>query len=123
MKKIILAIAIFIIGGVSSLLIANAVGYHVEFNDVDQNAYYASPLYGLANEGIIKGYPDNTFKPGNFVNRAEYVTGLYKVFSAQNEMSSHLKSIICSGFKQSDFTANSTGQKSFIKLCLEPTLE
>jgi hypothetical protein len=44
----------------------------VEFPDTDASQWYA-PFIGRSLEiGMVKGYPDGSFKPANSVNRAEY---------------------------------------------------
>lgn len=43
----------------------------LEFRDIDRNAWYASTLCVAYEEGVIKGYPDATFKPSQLVNVAE----------------------------------------------------
>ncbi len=48
------------------------------FKDVDSSAWYASTLALALDLGIVKGYPDGTFKPANTVNRAEYLKLLLK---------------------------------------------
>lgn len=56
--------------------------FQMNFNDVDQNAWYSSTLSTAVARGIVKGYNDNTFKPANTVNRAEYL----KILFATNKM-------------------------------------
>jgi hypothetical protein len=41
------------------------------FTDVDINQWYASYIEAAALQGVVKGYSDNTFRPGKTVNRAE----------------------------------------------------
>lgn len=41
------------------------------FSDVDCSAWYAKYVTYLHNAGIIEGYGDTTFGPGNYINRAE----------------------------------------------------
>lgn len=43
------------------------------FPDVVEGYYGYTAITALASKGIIKGYPDGTFKPGKTVNRAEFV--------------------------------------------------
>ncbi|MBU8906493.1 S-layer homology domain-containing protein [Desertibacillus haloalkaliphilus] len=43
----------------------------VSFTDVDDSAYYAEAIEALVERGVLKGYPDGTFKPGDSVTRAE----------------------------------------------------
>ncbi|MDX9971142.1 MAG: S-layer homology domain-containing protein [Candidatus Gracilibacteria bacterium] len=42
------------------------------FEDVDSNSSYYNALSYLKEEGIVNGYEDNTFKPYNKINRAEF---------------------------------------------------
>ncbi len=51
--------------------------FQMEFNDVDEGAWYASTLSTAVARGIVKGYADGTFKPANMVNRAEYLKILF----------------------------------------------
>jgi flagellar hook assembly protein FlgD len=46
-------------------------GTKLGFKDVIANAWYMSYLRTAKHYGIIKGYPDNTFRPANTVNRVE----------------------------------------------------
>ncbi len=41
------------------------------FKDVDENAWYAPYLRKAKQEGWVQGYPDNTFKPDQSVNKVE----------------------------------------------------
>lgn len=51
----------------------------LEFSDVSKNAWYANYLGFALNKGLIRGYEDNTFKPDNFITRAESATIISKV--------------------------------------------
>ncbi len=44
-----------------------------DFEDLPNGYGYAPAIKKLRTEGVLKGYPDGTFKPGNPVNRAEFV--------------------------------------------------
>lgn len=44
------------------------------FNDVDSTHPHAEAIEALANQGIVKGYADASFKPDNTINRAELLT-------------------------------------------------
>jgi len=55
--------------------------FELNFNDVDKSAWYASTLSTAVARGIVKGYNDGTFKPGNTVNRAEYLKILFSTNS------------------------------------------
>lgn len=48
------------------------------FSDADNSAWYATTLAAAVAKGIVKGYDDGTFKPGNTVNKAEYLKMLFK---------------------------------------------
>lgn len=41
------------------------------FGDVDPGAWYASYVYKAAYNNVVGGYPDDTFRPANNINRAE----------------------------------------------------
>ena len=43
----------------------------LDFPDVESGAWYVPYLITAKNDGVIKGYADGTFKPGNTVNRVE----------------------------------------------------
>ncbi len=42
-----------------------------EFDDVDSNDWYAYAVETAADQGIVEGYDDGDFKPGNNITRAE----------------------------------------------------
>ncbi len=44
------------------------------FKDVDDSQWFATAVYTLAENKIITGYADGTFKPDNAVTRAEFAT-------------------------------------------------
>jgi S1-C subfamily serine protease len=41
------------------------------FKDVDPEAWYAQPIETVVRAGLMGGYPDGTFKPGQNITRAE----------------------------------------------------
>lgn len=43
------------------------------YSDVDPNEWYAPYVSYYSARGVVDGYPDGTFKPGNCVNRVEAV--------------------------------------------------
>lgn len=45
----------------------------LEFTDTDSKAWYARYIASAQQEGVVKGYPGNVFKPANSVTRAEFV--------------------------------------------------
>lgn len=68
-------------------MVADAAGLTVEekddltvtFTDVDPNAWYGPYVKALADEGIVSGYKDGTFKPQNMITRAEAVRMLVEI--------------------------------------------
>lgn len=50
------------------------------FRDVD-NHWAANAIYSMAQLGIISGYEDSAFKPGNSITREEFAVMLVKAFS------------------------------------------
>ncbi len=53
------------------------------FSDVSSNHWAANTIELMANQGIISGYEDGTFRPDNTVTRAEYATMLVKATGMQ----------------------------------------
>lgn len=45
----------------------------LEFTDTDSKAWYARYIASAQQEGVVKGYPGNIFKPANSVTRAEFI--------------------------------------------------
>ncbi|MFA6529082.1 MAG: S-layer homology domain-containing protein [Candidatus Gracilibacteria bacterium] len=45
--------------------------YENKFSDVEAGAWYEDYITSAYEEGILSGYTDGTFKPGNYINRAE----------------------------------------------------
>jgi len=43
-----------------------------EFSDVNSDDWYNNAISTLANAGIINGYPDGTYRPNNYITRAEF---------------------------------------------------
>ena len=66
-------------------LISDSVDIYEEvvsvFNsdDVNENLYYWYAINYLANNGVIIGYPDRTFRPESYITRAEIVTLVTKM--------------------------------------------
>lgn len=44
-----------------------------KFTDVNEDHPYGKSIQNLEQEGVVKGYKDNTFKPDSSINRAEFV--------------------------------------------------
>lgn len=47
--------------------------YPVPFTDYDETQWYAPAVATAYRIGLIQGYPDGTFRPGNCVNRVEAI--------------------------------------------------
>jgi len=60
-----------LIATIISTMIFAAQGHAVLFTDVDNNHPYLPAIRFLKQNGIVKGYPDGSFKPKQEVNRAE----------------------------------------------------
>ncbi|WP_413199179.1 S-layer homology domain-containing protein [Nostoc piscinale] len=55
----------------------------IAFNDVPKNFWAARFINALSARGIIKGFPDYTFRPNQPVNRAEFAAILQKAFDTE----------------------------------------
>ena len=55
------------------------IGSHEnKFSDVESDAWYEDYITSAYDEDIVGGYTDGTFKPGNYINRAEALKILLK---------------------------------------------
>ncbi|PIQ76283.1 hypothetical protein COU78_02055 [Candidatus Peregrinibacteria bacterium CG10_big_fil_rev_8_21_14_0_10_49_24] len=53
------------------------------FPDVEDGQWYVKYVIGAANLGIIRGYPDGTFRPGATVNTAEFLKMIAETFDLE----------------------------------------
>lgn len=81
--------------GLVVLVVSSAVGgayAAVEFSDVPVNHPFASAIGWATSKGVANGYPDNTFRPGNEVNRGQ-MTQFLKNYNAEIEVVSGTASV------------------------------
>ncbi|MDX8363798.1 S-layer homology domain-containing protein [Cytobacillus sp. IB215665] len=52
-----------------------------DFKDVPVNHWAYKEISALAANGVTTGYEDQTFKPNNYVNRAQFSAFLYRIFT------------------------------------------
>ena len=55
------------------------------FSDVPSSAWYYSNVMQAAANGIVSGYPDGTFKPGNSVTRRDFAIMLTQMLGVSND--------------------------------------
>lgn len=53
------------------------------FSDVEEGRWYYDAVTTLASHGIIKGYPDGSFRPEEKISRAEFVSICTRFFDAE----------------------------------------
>ena len=63
---------------------------HADFTDVNSNTDYANAILWMQEEGIVEGYADGSFGVDKCVNRAEYLTILYRMMDVELETSAQL---------------------------------
>ncbi|MDX2231785.1 MAG: S-layer homology domain-containing protein [Leptolyngbyaceae cyanobacterium bins.349] len=68
-----------VVSSLAPLTLQNAAIAQASFSDVQGN-WAQSCIVELTQRGIISGYPDGTFRPGNPVTRAEYASMVGKAF-------------------------------------------
>ncbi len=68
-----------------------------QFSDVKPGDWYTSSLTRMMTAGIIKGYSDGTFGPGNSVNRAEVVVMLDRMRAQIHKDNDDIRFVICYG--------------------------
>ena len=86
------------------------------FTDVmDPSQFYFRPIYWGADEGIITGWDDGTFRPMNTCNRAAIVTFLYR-YSGSPTPSTALEKSLYNSIKRSirDLTGNAAFDEAII---------
>jgi len=77
------------------------------FSDVNNSFIYFDAISYLSENNIINGYPDGTFKPGNTINRAEFMkivigatdTNIYGDNCFPDVKNEWFASYICTGLK------------------------
>lgn len=52
-----------------------------DFSDVTKDYWAYSQIHSLAANNVTTGYPDNTYKPGETVTRAQYSAFLYRILA------------------------------------------
>jgi hypothetical protein len=68
-----------------AVMIARALGLEAaevetEFKDMEDMSQWAKPsVLSVLNKGLIEGYPDGSFKPKDYLTRAEAVKVIYLV--------------------------------------------
>ncbi len=61
----------------------NGLGQNLTFSDTKKTAWYSDYLGWAVREGVIAGYPDNTFKPNSPVTRAELAVVFARYFTSR----------------------------------------
>ncbi len=64
-----------------------------QFSDLKEGEWYVKYVVTAANEGIISGYKDGTFKPGNTVTVAEFLKIITKTFDLDTGLSYSYKDV------------------------------
>ncbi len=94
MKNLYKFLGLFIISSLLFVGIAQA-----KFSDVNDSTVYHYAINWMANQGVIQGYSNKTFKPAQCVNRVEFLKMLVNTLYPSNTDYSKLKTI---KFKDTD---------------------
>ena len=70
MMLVLVALGVFAVCNVALAALINPIP---NFSDVTYDHPKYEPIYYLAGQGVINGYEDETFKPSNTINRAEFL--------------------------------------------------
>ena len=83
----------------------------VQFTDMDAYSWAKNAVQALKAKGIISGYEDMTFKPGNSVTRAEFITMMVKAYMPASKVGNTKFSDVSAGawFFESVMTALENG--------------
>ena len=60
------------------LLLDTSLTKSVSFSDVKAGSWYENAVKVLASKGVIAGYPDGSFRPQQYITRAEFATILMR---------------------------------------------
>lgn len=55
------------------------------FTDVEDTEWYCKPIKTLYYSGLVNGYPDNTFRPNDYMTRAEVASLIYNIMSRNDD--------------------------------------
>ncbi|MCT4584791.1 MAG: S-layer homology domain-containing protein, partial [Peptostreptococcaceae bacterium] len=72
--------AMAIIVTASMVVGSMGISFAANFSDVN-NHWAAKQINSLVNRGIVSGYNDGTFKPNNYITRAEFISLINKAFN------------------------------------------
>ena len=79
------------------------------FSDLHETHWAYKPVNELYKENIIKGYEDKTFKPDNFITRAEFVAAIVRCNKEYNENTDYTVGKHFSDVNKSDWYSNYLG--------------
>lgn len=70
---------------ITSFLVLSTQTAFAQFTDVGETFHQKESINWLLNQKVIQGYSDNTFKPENPVNRAEFLKMLYETIGLKGK--------------------------------------
>lgn len=70
---------------VASFLMLSTQTAFAQFTDVGSTFHQSEAINWLQNQKVVQGYSDNTFRPENPVNRAEFLKMLYETIGLQGK--------------------------------------
>ena len=66
------------------------VDFQQKFSDVSRGDWFSDAVLWAAGEGIVMGYPEGTFRPGDAVSREDLVVLLYRYYGAPEVTTNNL---------------------------------
>ncbi|MFA6992727.1 MAG: beta-propeller domain-containing protein, partial [Candidatus Gracilibacteria bacterium] len=111
----------FLFGMIAAVLSFNTVAFALEpvnlFLDVKQDDKYGDAIKYLKEEGVVQGYSDGTYAPGNRITRAEFLKILIEVSDYKPEGENCFKDVkqqwfapyVCKAKEQGFVTGYSNG--------------
>ena len=54
------------------------VGYSPEFADVPDGVWYTDPILWASEQGVVTGYSNGNFGPGDYINREQMAVMMYR---------------------------------------------
>ncbi len=69
----------------TGIILATSASYaETTFSDLDNENWAYTQIMQLANDNIVVGYPDGTFKPNELITRAEFASMVVKALKQEN---------------------------------------
>ena len=92
-----------------------------QFPDVEKGSYYQTAVDNMVFKGVVQGYSDGKFHPGDYVNRAQAVTMLDRYDQQLVARNKYLQTILCRGFTKNT-SPDAQFAEAYQQICEAPAV-